>query len=177
MYAVLAPTAAIQSLTACATNSGPLSDLIKAGTPRRINRSVSTLMTSVELSLRSTRIARYSRLCSSRMFNVLKTFPSSVLWWTKSYDQTWSQYSGRSLNHEPSFNQSRPFFGCFIGTFSPSHRHRRSMRLSLTCQPVIPVVCVLLDRENSVYRRLACRQTNDGGYLSVFSAGSFVLAR
>ncbi len=39
--------------------------------------------------------ARHSRLCSSRMFNVLKTFPSSVLWWTKSYDQTWSRYSGR----------------------------------------------------------------------------------
>ena len=36
---------------------------------------------------------------------------------------------------DPSFIQSRPFFGCFIGTFSPSRRHRRSTRLSLTCQP------------------------------------------
>ena len=43
------------------------------------------------------------------MFNVLKTFPSSVLWWTKSYDQTWSRYSGRRLTQDPSFNQSRPF--------------------------------------------------------------------
>ena len=33
------------------------------------------------------------------------------------------------------FSQSRPFFGCFIGTFSPSRRHSRSTRLSLTCQP------------------------------------------
>jgi hypothetical protein len=36
---------------------------------------------------------------------------------------------------DPSFNHSRPFFGCFIGTFSPSRRHRRSIRLSLTCHP------------------------------------------
>jgi hypothetical protein len=46
----------------------------------------------------------------------------------------WSN-SGRNLMHDPSFNLRRPFFGCFIGTFSPSCRHRRSMRLSLTCQP------------------------------------------
>ena len=56
-----------------------VSDLIKAGTPRRMNRSVSTSMTSVELSLRFTRIARHSRLNSSRMFSVRNTFPSSVL--------------------------------------------------------------------------------------------------
>ena len=53
--------------------------LIKAGTPRRMNRSISTSMTSVELSLRCTRIARHSRLSSSRMFSVRNTFPSSVL--------------------------------------------------------------------------------------------------
>jgi hypothetical protein len=61
-----------------ATNSGPLSDRMKAGTPRMMNKSVSTSTTSVELSLRLTRIARHSRLSSSRMFYVLKTFPSSV---------------------------------------------------------------------------------------------------
>ena len=49
-----------------------------------LNKSVRTSMTSVELSLRLTRIAKHSRLYSSRTFNVLKTFPSSVLWWTKS---------------------------------------------------------------------------------------------
>ena len=36
---------------------------MKDGTPRKMNRSVSTSMTSVELSLRFTRIARHSRLC------------------------------------------------------------------------------------------------------------------
>jgi len=100
-----------------------------------MNRSVSTSMTSIELSLRFTRIAKHSRLCSSRIFNVRKTLPSSVLWSTKSYDQTCSRYSGRNLTQDPSFSQSRPFLGCFIGTFSPSRRHRRSMRLSFTCQP------------------------------------------
>jgi hypothetical protein len=34
MYAVRAPMAAIQSRTAFATNSGPLSDLMWSGTPR-----------------------------------------------------------------------------------------------------------------------------------------------
>ena len=43
------------------------------------------------------------------MFNVLKTFPASVLRWTKSCDQTWSRYSGRSLTHETSFKQSVSF--------------------------------------------------------------------
>ena len=100
-----------------------------------MKRSVSTSMTSVELSLRFTRIARHSRLNSSRMFSVRKALPSSVRWWTKSYDQTWSRYSGLSLTHDPSFSQRRFFFGCFIGTFSPSRRHKRSIRLSFTCQP------------------------------------------
>ena len=34
MYAVFAPTAAIHSLTAVATNSGPLSERMGPGTPR-----------------------------------------------------------------------------------------------------------------------------------------------
>lgn len=36
------------------------------------------------------------------------------------------RYSGRRRTQEPSFIQIRPFFGCFIGTLSPSRRHRRS---------------------------------------------------
>ena len=72
---------------------------------------------------------------TSRMLSVLNAFPSSVLWCTKSYDQTWLRYSGRSRTHEPSFSQSRPFLGCFIGTLSPSRRHSRSTRLSFTRQP------------------------------------------
>ena len=71
-------TALIHAWIALATNSGPLSDRMKAGTPRMMNKSVSTSTTSVELSLRLTRVARHSRPSSSRMFNVLETFPSSV---------------------------------------------------------------------------------------------------
>ena len=43
-----------------------------------MNRSVSASMTSIEFSLRFTRIVRHSRLCSSMMFNVLNALPSSV---------------------------------------------------------------------------------------------------
>jgi hypothetical protein len=68
--------------------NGPLSDLMNAGTARRMNRSDSASMTSTELSLRFTLIARHSRVNSSRMFSVLNALPSSVRQWTKSYDQT-----------------------------------------------------------------------------------------
>ncbi len=36
---------------------------------------------------------------------------------------------------DPSFNQSRPFFGCLEGTFSPSRRQIRSTRFTFTAQP------------------------------------------
>ena len=42
MVAVLAPTALIQSCTACTTNSGPLSERLWPGTLRKMNRSEST---------------------------------------------------------------------------------------------------------------------------------------
>src|SRR6056297_2896025 len=74
MKAVLAPTVSIQARTSFATNSGPLSLRTNAGGPRRMNRSVSASMTSVEFSLRLTRIVRHSRLNSSRMFNVRNAF-------------------------------------------------------------------------------------------------------
>jgi hypothetical protein len=35
----------------------------------------------------------------------------------------------------PSFSQSRPFFGCFCGTFSPSRRQIRSTRFTFTAHP------------------------------------------
>ena len=57
MQAVLAPTAAIQSLAAWATNSGPLSERMKRGAPRRMNRSVRASITSTEFSFRFTVIA------------------------------------------------------------------------------------------------------------------------
>ena len=56
-----------------ATNSDLLSDLIRAGTSREMNRSVSISMTSVDVELDFTRIASHSQLSVSRMFSVLKT--------------------------------------------------------------------------------------------------------
>ena len=43
--------------------------------------------------------------------------------------------SGRSRMHEPSLSQRRPLFGCLCGTFSPSSRQIRSMRLTFTTHP------------------------------------------
>jgi hypothetical protein len=54
MSAVFDLTALIHARIALATNSGPLSDRMKAGTLRMMNKSVSTSTTSVELSLRLT---------------------------------------------------------------------------------------------------------------------------
>src|SRR6476469_1898492 len=75
MNAVLAPTAAIHSRTALAMNSGPLSERTWPGTPRRMNRSDKTSMTSVELSLRSIRIARHSLVNSSMMLSMRNFLP------------------------------------------------------------------------------------------------------
>src|SRR3954465_12280873 len=40
--------------------------------------------------------------------------------------------------HEPSLSHSRPLFGCFCGTFSPSRRQIRSMRLTFPTHPGVP---------------------------------------
>lgn len=48
---------------------------------------------------------------------------------------TQSNITPRLRPHDPSLSQSRPRFGCFAGTFSPSCRQIRSTRLSLTTQP------------------------------------------
>ena len=45
-------------------NSGPLSDRMNAGEPRRMNRSVRASITFVEFSFRSTLMAKHSRLLS-----------------------------------------------------------------------------------------------------------------
>ena len=45
------------------------------------------------------------------------------------------QYGGMSRTQDPSLSQSRPFFRCLGGTFSPSRRQIRSTRLWFTCQP------------------------------------------
>ena len=51
MSAVFDLTALIHARIALATNSGPLSDRMKAGTLRMMNKSVSTSTTSVEHTL------------------------------------------------------------------------------------------------------------------------------
>jgi hypothetical protein len=61
----LAPTIAIQSLSALAIISGPLSERIFAGMPRRMNRSDSTSMTSTAFSCLSTLMAMHSLVNSS----------------------------------------------------------------------------------------------------------------
>jgi hypothetical protein len=53
----------------------------------------------------------------------------------KAGDQTWLGRSARSRVHDPSASHSRPRLGCRAGTFSPSRRQIRSIRLSLTSQP------------------------------------------
>ena len=62
MTAVRDPTAATYRRIAAATNSGPVSDLTKAGTPRSMHRSVRTSMTSAEERVLRTRIDRLSRV-------------------------------------------------------------------------------------------------------------------
>ena len=37
--------------------------------------------------------------------------------------------------HDPSFSESCPFLCCFMGTLSPSRRHKHYTRLSFICQP------------------------------------------
>ena len=54
----------------------PLSDLMYSGNPLMMKRSVNTSITFSELSFRSTRIDRHSRVYSSRMLSVLNALPS-----------------------------------------------------------------------------------------------------
>ena len=84
MNAVFAPTASIQSRTAFAMNSGPLSDRTWPGTPRRMNRSVRTSITAVEFSFRSILIDRHSRVNSSITLSIRNFLPSCVRLSTKS---------------------------------------------------------------------------------------------
>src|ERR687883_664022 len=66
------------SCTALATNSGPLSERMCSGTPRRMNRSDSTSMTSIELSRRDARMPRHSCVNSSMMLSRRSLRPSWV---------------------------------------------------------------------------------------------------
>ena len=130
-----------------AMNSGPLSERTKPNEPRRMNRSVSTSMTSVGLSLRFTRIVRASLVNSPITFGTRYFLPSGVRSSTKSQDHTRIGRSALGRTHEPSFSQSRDRSGCLAGTSSPSRRRTpsfsnrwrtitcRSTRLGFIVQP------------------------------------------
>jgi hypothetical protein len=72
------------------------------------------------------------RLYSSITLNSRSAFPSCLRSATKSYDHTWSTYSGRRRTQDPSFGHSRPLFGCFRGIFNPSRPQNLATRLRLT---------------------------------------------
>jgi hypothetical protein len=63
---------------------GSLSERTYSGTPRRMNKSDSTSITAVELSLRSMRMARHSCVNSSMMFSMRYFLPSGVRYSMKS---------------------------------------------------------------------------------------------
>ncbi len=127
--AVFAPMAAIHSLTVVAMNSGPLSDRMWAGTPRKMNRSDRTSMTSVDRSFRSTRMTRHSRVNSSIRFNIRNFLPS----WSGSRRSRrtrhvwilWPQTdAGPVTQPEPTFLR------LLLRTLSPSCRQIRSTRFT-----------------------------------------------
>src|SRR3954468_16931705 len=80
----LGSNAEIHSWTALAMNSGPLSERMWPGTPRRMNKSESTSMTSMALSLRATRIAKHSCVNSSMTLSIRNLRLSCVRSSTKS---------------------------------------------------------------------------------------------
>jgi hypothetical protein len=97
----------------------------------------------LDFSFRSMRIARHSRVNSSMTLSMRNLRPLWVRSSTKSYDQTWFGRSGRSRMHDPSPSQSLLFFGCLLGTFSPSRRHIRSTRFTFTAQPAAWSIAVI----------------------------------
>src|SRR5205814_2853338 len=60
-----------------------------SGTPRRMNRSESTSMTSIDLSRRDTRMARHSWVNSSMMLSMRNLRPSCVLAETRPDSRCW----------------------------------------------------------------------------------------
>src|ERR1700747_3250228 len=102
MYRVLAPVSASHLRRSLATNSGPLSERRCSGTPFVTITSARASITFAELHLRSDRIIRHSRLCSSIRFNIHTVLPSYVLALTKSYEHIWFTRSGLSLTHDRS---------------------------------------------------------------------------
>ena len=82
------PSATIHFRIAFETNSGPLSERMKAGAPWMLTRRASTSMTRLERMLPATSMARHSRVHSSTMVRHLSCLPSAQQSKTKSNAQT-----------------------------------------------------------------------------------------
>lgn len=79
-----APSSPSHFLTDSDANSLPLSERMCSGMPRARNRSARAWITSLALSLRSTRIASDSRVYSSTIVSIRNALPSCVRSITKS---------------------------------------------------------------------------------------------
>jgi len=120
---------------AAAMNSGPLSLRMCLGTPRTTNRSANTSITSSAVMPRPTSKARFSRVYSSTSVSHFSGRPSRVRSKMKSHAHTWSLCSARRRAQPLALWPKCRFFRRFCGTFSPSRRHSRWMRLRFTRQP------------------------------------------
>jgi hypothetical protein len=105
MYKLFVPSPESHWRRTLATISGPLSDLMKAGSHSKSMASASVSMTPIALIRRATRIARYLRLNSSIKVISRIRRPSWVAASTKSRLQTWLGYSGRSRMKDSSLSR------------------------------------------------------------------------
>src|SRR5215472_9486675 len=100
-------------------NSGPLSDRMWAGTPRRMKRSDNSSMTSTALSRRAMRIARHSWVNSSTIFEhaILSSVMGAVL------EKVIGPDVVAALRPQPDAGAVRqpepPAFGLFAGNLEP----------------------------------------------------------
>lgn len=117
-----------------AMNSGPLSLRTIPGTPRIANNFASTSITSSLVMLRSTFSTKHSRVYSSTRDSHFIRLPLVVRSNTISQHQTWFQRSVWRTLQPVLLVPALGRFRCFLGTFSPSRRHKRYTRVSLACQ-------------------------------------------
>lgn len=88
MYTFSTPVTSARRRMDLAMNSGPLSLRMCTGTPRVVNRPISTSATSPEVIERFTSSARHSRVNSSTMLSHFKARPRSSVSWMKSMAHT-----------------------------------------------------------------------------------------
>lgn len=144
MLAVLAPTAAIHSRKALAMNSGPLSDRMWPGMPRRMNRSDRTSITSTAFSFRlhPDGDAFPCELIDHVEHAVFPSIVSSIL------DEVVGPDMVGIFRPKPDARtivqpESSAFGLLPRGTFSPSRRQILSTRLTFTLQPARCSIAVM----------------------------------